>query len=74
MLSLATRCIFSGTVGRHGGFGGRLVLPEPLVHVWCGCPSAPSINASLDSPERAEWGGGARQWDGAEVMKLNQTI
>lgn len=31
LLSLVTRCIFSSTVGHCGGFGGKLVLPEPLV-------------------------------------------
>lgn len=71
LLSLATRCIFSSTMGHCGGFGGRLVLPETLVLRWCGRPSALSINAPLDSPELGEWDGGARQWD---VMKFNQTI
>lgn len=73
LLSLATRCIFCSTIGHRGGFGGRLELPEPLV-LMCGCPSAPSISAPLDSPELGVWDGGARQSDRAEVMKLSQTI
>lgn len=31
LLPLATKCIFSSAAGHHGGFSGRLVLPEPLV-------------------------------------------